>query len=160
MTTTEIVVANRNGLAAAPDGSKHRLVRGRTLADARHPLAQAHPDLFSPYTIDLPYDGTDADGYTGPDAQVLDDARASLEEAQGTAEGYRAQLAAIAEGLHTRGLVPADVDTGAEGWLAALVFATIDGPPAAAEDEPEPPELPTPARKRAPRRAATARAEE
>jgi hypothetical protein len=143
--TTEIVVATRSGLAEGPDGAKYRLARGRTLADARHPLAAAHPELFAPYTIDLPYEGDEAssaagaDGYKGPDAQVLEDARASLEEAQGTAELYRAQLAAIADGLHERGLVPADLDTEREGWLAELVFAVIDRQQAGAEPQVEAP---------------------
>lgn len=145
--TTEIVVANRSGLAQAPDGSKHRLVRGRTLADVRHPLAQEHPDLFSPYKIDLPYEGDDASPAAVNDAS----------EVAATAEGYRAQLAAIAEGLHTRGLVPADVDMTREGWLAELVFAALDAEPSPADEAAgatAPEVSPDRPRKRAPRRAA------
>jgi hypothetical protein len=159
---TSIVVATRSGLAEGPDGSKYRLARGRTFGDARHPLVKAHPDLFAPYDIELSVDEPDADEMDDGTPVAL---RASLqfaaEEAQATAEGYRAQLAAIAEGLHDRGLVPADVDTTREGWLAELIFATLDASPPAADDvsrDAGAPELPNPpARKRAPRRAAAPR---
>ena len=152
---TNIVVATRNGLAEGPDGTKYRLARGRTLADARHPLAQAHPDLFAPYTIELSVDepGGDAAAERG-DVPSWPDKVAEVEQ---VAEGYRAQLAAIAEGLHARGLVPAELDTTAEGWLAALVFAVIDGPAAEQTDPPaaaapaEPDELPKPRKRAAPR---------
>jgi hypothetical protein len=52
--TTEIVVATRSGLVSGPDGTKFRLVRGKTLADARHPIAEQFPELFAAHTIDLP----------------------------------------------------------------------------------------------------------
>jgi hypothetical protein len=157
-----IVVANRSGLAQGPDGAKYRLAAGRTLGDARHPLVQEHPELFSPYQIELSVDSSDTPEVDDETPVAL---RASLqlaaEEAQATAEGYRKQLATIAEGLHDRGLVPADVDTTREGWLAELVFATLDASPPAADDasrDAGAPELPNPpARKRAPRRAAAPR---
>lgn len=150
--TTQIVVANRSGLAVGPDGAKYRLVRGRTHADARHPLAQAHPDLFSPYAIELPYEGDEA-----PEgSETLDDLRGSLDSVKQVTEGYRAQLAAIADGLHERGLVQADLDMTVEGWLAELVFAIIDRQQTGAAPTPAP-ELPTPPRKRAARRPAPAR---
>ena len=135
-----IVVANRNGLAQGPDGAKYRLAAGRTLADARHPLAQAHPELFSPYSIELGYEGDEAadEGNLAQGEQAAE-LVAELADARTAAEQYRVQLAAIAEGLHARGLVPADLDTEREGWLADLVFAVLDAP--AAEPEPAP-ELP------------------
>jgi len=161
--TTEIVVATRNGLAEGPDGAKYRLARGRTLGDARHPLVQAHPELFSPYAIDLPYEGNDHDG---PSAGGRDDRGSwpeKVAEVEAIAEGYRVQLAAIVEGLHTRGLVPADLDTTTEGWLAKLVSDILDrsrvedpssvDQSAADATAPEPPAADRP-RKRAPRRAA------
>lgn len=161
---TEIVVAVRNGLAQAPDGSNHRLVRGRTLADARHPLAQNHPELFGPYSIDLPYDGPDAESGSLAAGEVSGELVGELADARSAAESYRTQLAAIAEGLHERGLVPADLDTEREGWLAALVFAVIDAPPAGTEASaaalPEtvvgkPEALPKAPRRRTPRPAPT-----
>lgn len=148
--TTKIVVATRSGLAQGPDGSKYRLARGRTLADARHPLAAAHPELFADYTIDLPYEGDEPSSAAGGDVSSVDQTIATrqLEEAEGTAEKYREQLAAIAEELHARGLVPADLDTGAEGWLARLIVdilnrSRVEDPSPATSDAtaPEPPKV-------------------
>jgi len=154
-----IVVAARSGLAVGPDGAKYRLAAGRTLADSRHPLAQAHPELFAPYQIELSVDEPEGD----PAAERGDVSSwpEKVAEAEQIAEGYRTQLAAIAEGLYARGLVPADVDTTAEGWLAELVFAVIDGPASEQAEPPtpaEPEELPKP-RKRAARPRAASPAE-
>lgn len=163
--TTQIVVATRSGLAQAPDGGKFRLVRGRTLADVRHPLAAAHPELFAPYDIELPYEGDEALGESAGDLLDVGSWPEKVAEVEQVADGYRAQLAAIAEGLHERGLVPADLDTAAEGWLATLVFSIIDASPAeVAEPEgklPEPAASPLPKpRKRAARPRATSDASE
>lgn len=168
--TTEIVVARRSGLASSPDGGKHRLVKGKTLADARHPLAREYPELFMPYTIDLPYEGGDEP--TGDSAAERGDVPPwpeKVAEVEAVAEGYRAQLAAIAGGLSERGLVPDGVETDREGWLADLVFAVIDQQQTGADPLPaegdgekpprEPGELPKPRKRAAPRRATT-RAEE
>jgi len=158
--TTRIVVATRSGLAQGPDGSKYRLARGRTLADARHPLAAAYPEMFAPYAIDLPYDGDEASAPAADDASSGPEGDGStwadkVAEVEAIADGYRAQLAAIADGLYERGLVPADLDTDREGWLADLVFTVIDGQqtdPEPATEAPvvEPESLPRP-RKRAAR---------
>lgn len=160
---TKILVANRSGMAQAPDGSKYRLAAGRTLADARHPLVQAYPDLFSPYAIEL-------------SVAAEDDASPATSEAtaaaQAEAEGYRMQLAAIVDGLQARGLVDESTDMSYEGWLSATLFGIIDrqqtgadpspvGQPAADATASEPEALPKP-RKRAarPRPAAVSDAEE
>jgi hypothetical protein len=156
--TTRIVVANRSGLAASPDGSKYRLAAGRTLADERHPLVTAYPDLFSPYEIHLPYEGDEPDGPSAAERGDVPSWPERVAEVEATAEGYREQLAAIAEDLHTRGLVPADIDTSSEGWLAALIADILDrsrvedAAPAPEGKLPEaaPDALPKP-RKRAPR---------
>jgi hypothetical protein len=154
---TNILVATRSGLASAPDGSKYRLARGRTLADARHPLAVAYPEMFAPYAIELSVDD-DASLTAAGDASRVDEAlQARQIEAEAVADGYRMTLATIADGLEVRGLVPAELDTTREGWLVELLFGIIDAPAQAAEDEPadapapaQPAELPKP-RKRAPR---------
>lgn len=108
-----IVVARRDGLMVAPDGTKYRLARGRTLADARHPAVIAYPDSFTPMHVELAYDG--------PEEPTDDDARQEV-------DGYRAQLAAIAAGLIQRDLIPDGYDTGREGWLAGLIFELLDAP--------------------------------
>jgi hypothetical protein len=135
---TEIVVSKRNGIITAPDGSKYRVVRGRTFADARHPVAKAYPDSFMPYKIDLPYEGDDE--HDGPSAAERGDGETwpgKVAEAESVAEGYRLQLATIVDGLQTRGLMPVDVDTEREGWLVEVLFGILDAgvdpvaPPAA-----------------------------
>jgi hypothetical protein len=154
---TNIVVATRSGLAVGPDGTKYRLARGRTLADARHPLAQAHPDLFSAYTIELSVDDPEAGGDPAAERGDVATGAHKVGEVEAVAEDYRTQLATIAEGLYARGLVPAELDTDRPGWLAELIFAVIDAPATAAVDEPDDaPEAPAPdslpkPRKRAPR---------
>lgn len=155
-----IVVATRSGLASSADGSKYRLARGRTLADSRHALVQEHPELWAPYHIELSVD--EPDGGTPTEGSAA--AQYEAAEAEATAERYREQLAAIAEGLHARGLVPADVDTDREGWLADLVFAVIDEPSRAAADDgnaapevakaAEPEKLPAPRKRARPRAVA------
>lgn len=152
---TNIVVATRSGLVQGPDGSKYRLARGRTHADARHPLVQACPDLFAPYEIELSVADGEPAAERGDVATWADKVR----EVEATAEGYREQLAAIAEGLYSRGLVPAELDTEREGWLAELLFAVIDGPSSAADAEPSPdaPDVPAPASLPKPRKRVAAR---
>jgi hypothetical protein len=119
---TDVVIATRSGIVTAPDGSKHRLVRGRTLADARHPAAVAFPEMFAQHTIDLPY--------AGPD------------DAEAERDGYRQQLATIVDAVTVRGLMPADVDMGVEGWLVGVLSELLDrcadpvAPPAAAKRGP------------------------
>lgn len=131
---TEIVVAKRSGVITAPDGTKHRVVRGRTLADARHPVAAAYPDAFMPYAIDLPYEG---DGESAAERGDVPSWPDKVAEVEATAEGYREQLAAIVEAIATRGLMPADVDMSHEGWLVEVVAGILDdgadpvAPPAA-----------------------------
>jgi len=162
---TDVVIATRSGIVTAPDGTKHRLVRGKTLADARHPLAVAYPELFAPHTVDL---AVDDELELGESATGRDDVptwKDKVAEVEQTAEGYREQLAAIVEGLHDRNLVPADTDMTRPGWLAELLFTILDGPAGEPEPEGKHPEapvgdLPKP-RKRAarPRPAAVADAE-
>ena len=149
--TTEIVVANRSGMAEAPDGSKHRLVRGRTLADARHPLAAAYPDLFSPYTIDLPYEGDEPSPAAANDGSERE-LEQRLDDATATAADYRQQLAAIVEVLHAHDALPPEDATTEPGWLARAVAKLFDSAPPG--DAPAAPKVPEPAampRKRAAR---------
>lgn len=145
---TNLMVARRDGtLLNKETGERYRLVRGKTLADADHPAVVANPDAFMPMTVDLRSDSEEA---ADADTRVLDDVRASLEQAQGDAERYREQLAVIADGLAARGLVDELTDTSYEGWLSAVVFGAIDQgtaaqPPARevpAGDEPERVEAP------------------
>jgi len=112
--TTEIVVATRSGLVSGPDGTKFRLVRGKTLADARHPIAEQFPELFAAHTIDLPYEGDEVPA-AGADPELAVEA-----------EGMREQLVRLRDGLIERGVVDADNLPTHVGWLADAVFEALD----------------------------------
>lgn len=112
--TTEIVVATRSGLVSGPDGTKYRLVRGKTLADARHPVATQFPELFGEYAIDLPYEGDEVPA-AGADPELAAEA-----------EGMREQLVRLRDGLVERGVVDADSLPTHVGWLADAVFEALD----------------------------------
>lgn len=103
--TADIVIATRSGVVSGPDGAKHRLIRGKTLADARHPVAREFPELFSPYTIDLPHEG---------------------DEPAAGADEYREQLAAIVEVLREHDALPDESEMNEPGWLARAVAALFD----------------------------------
>lgn len=151
---TSIVVATRDGILTGPDGTNYRLVRGKTLGDARHPAIAAYPDNFMPVEIELSHDAEAADpGHLEDDFAVelaeLQEEKAQADEA---ANGYMSQLAAIADLLAERGMVPDD--TGTEGWLTRAVAAALDRDvsretsPTPADDEDD---IPPPVAARKPR---------
>lgn len=120
---TNIVVAYRDGILTAPNGEKFRMVRGKTLADARHPAVQMRPESWGPMVVELSVDEPDADGE--PDTRVAELLQA-LGAAQSEADDYRRQLAAVVVVLTSRGLAPEHAETAVEGWLARAVTAAID----------------------------------
>jgi hypothetical protein len=135
---TEIVVARRNGVIREPDGTAHRIHRGKTLAHADHPIVTNVPDAWMPMTVEL----------TTPGPQDTE---------QSQADHYREQLSEIADVLDEYGFAPVDQDS--DGWLVKAVRETLEelaGPepvaPAPTLDEPgaqvQPPKAP--ARKRTP----------
>jgi hypothetical protein len=125
---TEILIATRDTVLVTPGtGEKFRLIRGRTLADARHPAAAAYPDNFMPVEVELGYDGPDnSDDENASD--VIEEYRAELAEARATADSYRAQLTRIVDELRSRGLMPQSINTDREGWLAEAVASALDAP--------------------------------
>lgn len=126
---TEIVVAYRDGILTAPSGEKFRLVRGKTLADARHPAVRMRPESWGPMVVELSVDDPTEPSDPDRDAK-LDDLRASIEQAEAERDGFRTQLAAVATVLGARALLPANAGDH-EGWLAEAVAAAIDGSAAA-----------------------------
>lgn len=125
---TEIMVSKRDGIATEPDGTKHRVARGKTLADARHPLVVAYPGDWLPMEVALsmPDDApaADRDGTLDDLHHKLQDAEEQAVEAEETAEGYRKQLAAVVDVLAKHDLVPADAGA-RDGWLAEAVGAAL-----------------------------------
>jgi hypothetical protein len=120
---TEIVVAYRDGILTAPNGEKFRLVRGKTLADARHPGVRMRPESWGPVVVELSVDEPEAEG-SEPDARI-DELIAELAEANSERDRFGGYLSAIAEALAERGLVPAE-GTDQQGWLVAAVVAGLD----------------------------------
>lgn len=119
---TSIVIATRDGILTAPSGEKFRMVRGKTLADARHPAVAAYPDNWMPVEVDISVD----DPEQADPGQLEDDFATELAEATAEAEEYRAQLVAITDVLMSRGMVPAGTDTDKPGWLAEAVTVALD----------------------------------
>lgn len=143
---TEIVVASRDGILRAPDGTQYRMVRGKTLADARHPGVLANPNDFMPVAVELSMEDADP-GYLEDDIAVelaeLREKAAHAESAEADAREYKAQLVAIADTLRKRNAIPVDVDTDKPGWVAdcvsrALAPASDPGPAPADDDVPPP----------------------
>ncbi len=149
---TGIVVSRRDGILRAPDGTKHRVARGKTLADADHPAVLANPQDWIPMTVAL----TVADRPEAPSgaevpatheqvAQFENDV-AELEE---TLAQRDAEFVRLVDGLSAAGVtLPAEDDRRA-GWVVDLVLDTLgrlgsDSLPSFIED-PEPPQPAGPA---------------
>jgi hypothetical protein len=134
--TQQIMVAVKDGIAREPSGVQHRVVRGRTLADARHPLVIAYPHEWQPIEIHLPYgepdEAVDVDHVFDIDKlrNHNEHLTAAHKQAEAEAAGYLSQLEAVAEVLAEHGYeAPAEP---APGWLARLVEQALAEPRAAA----------------------------
>jgi hypothetical protein len=126
---TQIVVSKRDGILTAPDGTKTRVARGKTLADARHPAVEAHPRDWMPVELTLTVDEPPAGDFDTPlgirHEQVvqLENDVAELEE---TLAQRDAELTRLADTLAARGVdLPAEDDR-EPGWLVDLVFRELD----------------------------------
>jgi len=130
---TSIVVSKRDGIAKAPDGTKYRVARGKTLADARHPVVEAYPNDWVPMVVDLSVeDGERA--HSAVDEAALEELRSDLAEAEELAEHRGAELLRLAQGIEGLGYeLPADADR-YPGWLTDLVLGALPvRPPVVAE---------------------------
>jgi hypothetical protein len=146
-------IATRDGVIRNPEsGEQFRIVKGRTLGHPKHPAVAAFPENWHPLDIELDADDVDPDAPA--EATQL---AGELHDARNEADGYREQLAAIANLAGERGLIERfGVQPDHEGWLAELLGLALDNlgdeqPDVPAEGEPVAP--PAPARKtRAPRK--------
>jgi hypothetical protein len=121
---TEIMVSKRSGIAVGPDGVKHRVHRGKTLADARHPLVQSQPNDWSPMQIELNVEGDDA--HAAVDEAALEELRSDLAEVEELAEARGSELQRLADGLAARGLTLPAEDDRAPGWLVDVALEAVD----------------------------------
>jgi hypothetical protein len=116
---TEIMVSRRDGIVRAPDGTQHRVHRGKTLADAAHPVVQAYPDDWQPMHVELAVEGS----RIGMDAEERE---ALIDELRDDLGHLEAEAVRLAAGLAERGYPsPAEADR-RPGWLVDLALAALD----------------------------------
>lgn len=132
---TQLVVAKRDGVIKGPDGTMHRVYKGKTLADARHPAVEHTPQAWMPMEVALPVAGDAPAGNLGHGeaSAVL---VAELVDARTEAADYLASLAEVVEVLAELGYPVPTEDDRAPGWLAEAVRAALTG--AAPDDVPPP----------------------
>jgi len=143
---TQIVVSKRDGIVRAPDGTKHRVARGKTLADARHPVVEAYPNDWVPMVVELSVDDDgSAATLPGMDAtereELIDELRSDVAEAEEVAEHRGAELVRLAEALEGFGYTLPAEDDRRPGWLVDFVLEAlpVKAPPAELPvDEPAP----------------------
>ena len=148
---TEIVVSRRDGILTAPDGTKHRVARGKTLADAEHPAVLANPGDWVPMVVtltvgDRPEGAGELDTPLGVQHEQVAQLENDVAELEETLAQRDAELTRLAEGLGARGIeLPAD-DEREPGWLVDLVLRLVDERASARSSLPrEPQSSPAPA---------------
>lgn len=128
---TKIVVSRRDGVAREPSGTLHRIHRGKTLADADHPLVLANPNDWSPMVVELslPTTGraTLADDGTPASPEQITQFENDVAELEETLGQRDAEMRRLADGLAEHGIeLPAEDDR-EPGWLVDLALASLDG---------------------------------
>lgn len=143
--TTGIVVSRRDGILRAPDGTKWRVARGKTLADADHPAVLANPRDWVPMVVtltlgDRPRAG-DFDTPLGVQHERVVQLENDVTELEETLAGRDDELTRLAGGLGALGVrLPAE-EGRRPGWLVDLVLdtlANVGAPPETAPAAPEP----------------------
>lgn len=128
--THQIVVSRRDGILTAPDGTKHRVARGKTLADADHPAVLANPGDWVPMVVTLTLgDRTLASPgvpQDSPAAAEIDHLNEQVTELEETLASRDAEMTRLAEGLAARDFeLPAE-DEREPGWLVDFALEAID----------------------------------
>ncbi len=126
---TQIVVSRRDGILRAPDGTRWRIARGKTLADARHPAVLANPGDWVPMEVTLTVEGADpAVGDSDRDT-TLDELRSALEdgrneqaELEETLAQRDAEFSRLVAGLAELGVWIPEEDDRRPGWLVDLAL--------------------------------------
>lgn len=136
--TSKVVVARKNGLLAGPDGSRIRITRGKTYADAGHPAVVEFPEAWADLPVTLTAAGPEPIG--APDSVapgLVGDLQARIDELEDTAAAYREQLTRMAGLMIERGYVTGETDTESDGWLVRLMTAVLDQVGATPEATPD-----------------------
>lgn len=130
---TQIVVSRRDGILRAPDGTRHRVARGRTLAEADHPAVLANPGDWSPMVVTLTTPGRpERSAAALPGGAEVPASHAQVEqfendlaELEETLASRDAELGRLVDGLAALGVrLPAE-DGRTPGWLVDLVLDTL-----------------------------------
>jgi hypothetical protein len=130
---TDLVIATRSGTVTAPDKTMFAIVRGKTVADARHPAVLIDPRNWMPFEVELKVD----DPATATEGDDI--AREQLAE-------FSDALTQLAVVMRDRGHLDPDGSLTAE----ELVSRVVDLIPEQTEGAPEEPIAPpAPPRKRA-----------
>ncbi|MET0419006.1 MAG: hypothetical protein ABW022_23585 [Actinoplanes sp.] len=129
---TKIVVSRRDGILRAPDGTKYRIARGRTLAEADHPAVVANPGDWVPMVVTLTVaDRPEAEqrpAAEGSHAELiaqLEDAQGEAQAAEDEAEHLRSEMNRLAEGLAAAGITLPAEDDREPGWLVDLALEAV-----------------------------------
>lgn len=142
---TEIVVAKRDGVLTAPDGTKYRTHRGKTLADARHPAVQAWPKDWVPMVVELAVDDESSSVAAAPsdDSSVskrLEEVLDELAESEELADSRGLELQRLADGLRELGAAAPPEGERTTGWVVNLALEMLAerpvAPPVAAPKAP------------------------
>lgn len=122
---TGIVVSRRDGILTAPDGSKHRVARGKTLADADHPAVLANPRDWTPMVVTFTV-GDRPEGVEVPASHTqVEQFENDLAELEETLAQRDAELSRLARGLEAAGLTLPAEDERAPGWLVDLALEAV-----------------------------------
>jgi hypothetical protein len=133
-----VMIATGEGTFKCSDGSLYRIERGRSTADAEHPLVREFPNAWAPFAVHF---GAPDSGTVPADPErdeKLEELREELTQASETIDSYRQVLSTISDGLEVRGLL-VGVDTSRQGWLVDAVFAALPGCPAPTPEAPSEP---------------------
>lgn len=116
---TGLLVARIDGVIKGTDGALYRVVRGKTLADPKHPAPQRAPQAFVPMHVELSVESSDPGHLEDAASEGEAELKAQCDALEGT-------LNTIADALETRGLLPAELDRSKPGWLTAAVIRALD----------------------------------
>jgi len=123
---TQIVVSRRDGILTAPDGTKHRVARGKTLAEADHPAVLANPGDWVPMVVTLTLDDRPAGAHLPASHEQVAQFENDVAELEETLAARDAELTRLADTLAARGVTLPAEDDRESGWLVDLVFAELD----------------------------------
>jgi hypothetical protein len=120
-----VMIATGEGIFKCSDGSLYRIERGRSTADAEHPLVKEFPNAWAPFAVHFGAPESSTVPADPERDEKLERLRAELAEVSEALDHYQDIYSTISVGLRERDLLKG-VDVSAEGWLVAAIFAAVD----------------------------------